>query len=48
MGMSLHRDIDKYWSFLGYFKSCELKIGFPYIESDIYIGLTHAAKKLKS
>jgi hypothetical protein len=48
MGMSLHRDSDKYCSVFGYFESYKFKIGFPYIQSNIYIGLTHAAKKLKS
>jgi hypothetical protein len=48
MGMCLHRDSDKYCSLFGYFESYELKIGFPYIEFDIYIGLTHVAKKLTS
>jgi len=48
MWMRLYWDSDKYWSFFGYFESYELKIGFPYTETDIRIGLTHAVKKLKS
>jgi hypothetical protein len=48
MGMSLHRGSDKYCSLFGYFEPYVLKIGVPYIESNIYIGLTRAAKKLKS
>ena len=48
MGMSLHRDSVKYWSFFGYFESYELKIGFHYTESDIRISLTHAAKEMNS
>jgi hypothetical protein len=48
MGMSLHLDSDKYWSFFGYFETYKLRIEFSYIKSDIYIGLKHAAKKTKS
>jgi len=48
MGMCLHRDSGKYCFFFEYFESYKLKIGFLYIESDIYIGFIHVAKKMTS